>query len=281
VPEEAEMTDKRPPTPPDVRRILREESAFGCCRCGYAFFQDHHIVEWSEEHHFRPEDMAPLCSRCHELAGTRAISAEEVRACKAAPFNEKQGFANGLLWAPKQTGVTTGTGPQALSFRGIHVKVDGETLLHIQERQEQLWISGVFRDRFDRVRAELRWNFWTVAPEEVWDWEAVPRWIRLRSAARKIELEIDARKEQLRVRAKLWKNGRLFELGDGGVQWGAGGIQGIGLGGGLVVEVPSSSLGKPPFTNEPCPCESRLEFVRCHGTANASAEDDKPKGAES
>lgn len=56
---------RRPPTPADVERKLRQEAGFGCARCGHPYIEYHHIIPYAEEPHFRAEDMIALCGNCH------------------------------------------------------------------------------------------------------------------------------------------------------------------------------------------------------------------------
>ena len=41
--------------PDRIKRQLRQEAGFGCCKCGFPIYDYHHIVEFSEEKHFRPQ----------------------------------------------------------------------------------------------------------------------------------------------------------------------------------------------------------------------------------
>jgi hypothetical protein len=61
--------------------------------------QYHHIVPYSVEPHFRPEDMIALCPNHHELANDGALSAEQQRAAKASPYNRQHGHVMGPLYA--------------------------------------------------------------------------------------------------------------------------------------------------------------------------------------
>lgn len=36
-------------TPETVKRVLRQEAGFGCCKCGLLIYEYHHIVEYTTE----------------------------------------------------------------------------------------------------------------------------------------------------------------------------------------------------------------------------------------
>src|ERR1700737_1556469 len=69
----------------------------GWCKCGCPLLQYHHIVEWAEEAHFRPEDMMVLCPLHHDQATKGAMPELEQRQMKSAPPNIQQGHALALL----------------------------------------------------------------------------------------------------------------------------------------------------------------------------------------
>ncbi len=70
------MTD-RPRTPEPVARQLCQEAGFGCCKCGVPIIEYHHIIKWSVDQHFRPEDMMVLCPTHHDEAGSAMDEAEQ------------------------------------------------------------------------------------------------------------------------------------------------------------------------------------------------------------
>src|SRR5450755_2216738 len=83
--------EPRKSLPAAVARQLRQEAGFGCCKCGTPILQYHHIVEWAEEEHFRPEDMMVLCPLHHDQATKGAMPAIEQRQMKSAPHNIQRG----------------------------------------------------------------------------------------------------------------------------------------------------------------------------------------------
>ena len=80
-------------TPDPIKRQLRQEAAFGCCVCGFPILQYHHIVQWKDDQHFRPEDMMVLCPNDHDRATKGAFPEAEQRRWKANPYNKERGLA--------------------------------------------------------------------------------------------------------------------------------------------------------------------------------------------
>jgi HNH endonuclease len=86
---------RRPATPLGVERQLRQESGFGCARCGHPYIEYHHIIPYAEEAHFRPEDMVALCGNCHVAV---AKMRQDVQyKLKNNAFNIKNGLFKGVL----------------------------------------------------------------------------------------------------------------------------------------------------------------------------------------
>ena len=86
--------NSRPPTPEPVKRESRSHAGYGCCRCGFAIYQYHHIIPYSEEQHFRVDDMMILCPNCHSMATDGALTIEEQRAIQSNLFNISRGYAS-------------------------------------------------------------------------------------------------------------------------------------------------------------------------------------------
>ena len=91
----AEGYRSRPNTPSDVERALRQEAGFGCVRCGHPYIEYHHIIPYSEEQHFRPEDMVAVCGNCHSAISKQGRDRQYE--LKGTPFNVRRGAFNGAL----------------------------------------------------------------------------------------------------------------------------------------------------------------------------------------
>jgi hypothetical protein len=69
--------------PEPVKRQLRQEAGFGCCKCGLPVFQYHHIIPREVEDHNRPEDVMVLCPNHHWEVTSGAMLEDEQRRYKA------------------------------------------------------------------------------------------------------------------------------------------------------------------------------------------------------
>jgi hypothetical protein len=90
--EPASKTHREPSsrTPPaDVRRLLREEVAFGCPvrDCGSPYLTWHHFdPPWSVREHHDPAGMVALCLDHHKEADVGTFTAEQLRELKTSPY---------------------------------------------------------------------------------------------------------------------------------------------------------------------------------------------------
>lgn len=203
--------------PEDVKRRLRQEAGFGCCKCGVPVFQYHHIVPREVEDHNRPEDMMVLCPNHHWEVTSGAMLEEEQRRYKARPFNIARGFADGLLKV-NQTYCVIVVGSCELINDAAVVLVDGESLLSLSIFDERLAISVTLYDEHDRLLLLIDQNEWLTGDPEVWDIEAAHQKLIIRMKPRDVRLSIDASVEPMRVRASLRKAGQRIDLKPRGIE---------------------------------------------------------------
>jgi hypothetical protein len=213
--------------PEDVKRRLRQEAGFGCCRCGLPVFQYHHIIPREVEDHNRPEDMMVLCPNHHWEVTSGAMPEEEQRRYKARPFNIVRGFADGLLKV-NQTYCVIVVGSCELINDAAVVLVDGESLLSLSIVDERLAISVTLYDEDDRLLLLIDQNEWLTGDPAVWDIEAAHQKLTIRMKPRDVRLSIDASVEPMRVRASLRKAGQRIDLTPKGIQIG-GVVQDAGV----------------------------------------------------
>ena|ERR1019366_8223156 len=126
--------------PAAVARELRREAGFGCCVCGIPILQYHHIVEWAEDQHFRPEDMMVLCPLHHDQMTKRAMPEAEQRKLKANPHNIQRGLAKGLLTV-RQDYCAANFGSVTVVGEGPFLRIDGENILSFYLGDGNLEIS--------------------------------------------------------------------------------------------------------------------------------------------
>ena len=85
--------DPREDIPEPVKRIVRQDAGFGCCKCGLPIIQYHHIIPRSED----PKDIMPLCPLCHDRATKGAMTKAQQIDYKNRPHNIIKGHVKGLL----------------------------------------------------------------------------------------------------------------------------------------------------------------------------------------
>ena len=207
----------RPATPPDVSRYLRQEAGFGCCKCGHAILEYHHIVPWSTEHHFRTADMMALCPNHHQQAGAGGMSEQEQRSYKAAPYNIGQGKANGQLVLPAGQDKML-VGGLALGPSGPLLVVDDYILVQARADGNSLLVSLVVLDENDQILLRITDNEWVTGDAELYDLES--RWRRLvvRRRLGDVLLDVDGRTYPYRIKGQLQKSGRVARLRHSGMQ---------------------------------------------------------------
>jgi hypothetical protein len=202
--------------PRPIKRVLRQEARFGCCRCGHPFLEFHHIVPRADEPHNRSEDMMALCPTCHAMATAHALTEVEQRALKANPHNIVRGYADGFLKL-NQAEPAVRFGTTTLGGNVELLRVDGEGLLALLlDDDGQFYISVTVYDQDDNLLLRIDRNDWITGDAALWDIEYGFRYLNLRRAHRDIVLDIDARQVPVRLRANLWRHAHNIQLGPPG-----------------------------------------------------------------
>jgi hypothetical protein len=212
------MAAGRQSPPEAVNRTLRQEAGFGCCVCGLPIYQYHHIVPWSEEKHFRVEDMMLLCPLHHDAATKGALTVEQQREGKLHPHNRETGIAEGVLTV-NQPYLAIAVGGVLLVGEGPLIAVDGEPLLATTPSPDGvIQLSASLYDEQDSLVAAISENEWISGDPLPWDIESDHQRLRIRSALYKVDLDLDAGKEPIRLRGELWRRGNRFSLRPSGVR---------------------------------------------------------------
>lgn len=207
------MTDNRASVPSDVKRQLRQESGFGCCRCGHPFIQYHHIVPWAEDQHFRPADMMVLCGQCHPLCTVGAIPEVDQRAMKARPKNIVDNLVRGHLFVNKSELVVNLAGGRATETPNL-LQLSQEVVLSARRDAEhgRVLISANIHDRDGNTVGFLRDNEWNMIPDLVWDFETYPLHSTVRLAPRQIAFAVDVRNDEVCLQGKWFHGGQDIEF---------------------------------------------------------------------
>jgi hypothetical protein len=187
---------RRPSTPADVERGLRQEAGFGCARCGHPYIEYHHIVPFSEDPQFRADDMVAVCGNCHPAI--EKLGRDRQYAIKAEPYNMKNGRVRGALVFDKRD----------LVFRvGGNWFVNTPTILRY--RQTPI-ISCSLRDGQAKVSLNLLGSdgqtLLSVAKNQIefrvddmWDFEYGHNYAVARSGPRDIVLRMDFRGAEAKI----------------------------------------------------------------------------------
>lgn len=193
--------------PGPIKRLIRQEGRFGCCKCGNPIIEYHHIVRDSEDN----EDIMILCPICHHEATVGAMTEEEQRFHKLNPFNMERGYVKGKLKINQKLPVVA-IGTNQFVGEGDFILVDQESLLSLKVNYGMLEISVKLYDCDNQLLAQIENNEWISGDPMPWDLESSFQWLRIRHKLRNIALEIDARGFHIEIRANLWKNKQNFKL---------------------------------------------------------------------
>ncbi len=201
---------RRPPA--ETKRRLRSEVGFGCATCGSPLLQYHHIVEFAEDKHHRPEDMLALCPNHNAEVSAGEISEKTQRAWKAEPFNIKRGYADGVLRTESRY-VAVEAASNYLVGLSFHLLVDERPLLIIRKNSSgQILLSVDLYDENDTLLVSIIDNEWITGDPMPWDIEYRANWLRVREKVRKISLLLDLHKEVIGVEGDLWRSGWSFGI---------------------------------------------------------------------
>ncbi|MGA2766732.1 MAG: hypothetical protein ABSF24_00230 [Candidatus Bathyarchaeia archaeon] len=193
---------ERTEIPAPVKRIVRQEAGFGCCKCGQPIVQYHHIVRKSK----KPEDIMLLCPfPCHYKATHKVMTKKEQLFYKSNPYNIKQGFVQGQLEVNQNIPIVN-VGTSQIIGTGDLVAIDGENLLSLNINKNRIEISATLYDQQNRLAAKIMNNEWVSGNPLPWDLESGFQWLKIRRKKRDIELEIDARAYPINMLANIWKN---------------------------------------------------------------------------
>jgi hypothetical protein len=201
---------KRTAPPAEVQRILRQEAGFGCCRCGYPFYQYHHIVPWHKDEHYRAEDMMILCPNCHDEVTNGQVPESEQREWKAKPRNIQDGHASGRLRIDQKNLVVILGGSRFVDTP-VLLQLNGEDMIGVKRSEDgRLLVSTRSYDEDDKLLFSIINNEWDTGADLPWDLKARWRHVLLRHKRAGIGFEIDARQAPVKMRGTFWKSGHRF-----------------------------------------------------------------------
>jgi hypothetical protein len=214
--------------PSHIKRRLRQEACFGCCVCGHPFIEYHHIIPFSEARSHNASDMMILCPIHHHQCTVGALDTTRQLAAKSSPFNCTRGFANGQF-VTSSTVIAIEAGSIQFIGAGFKLIVDGEPLLAIRSDSEgHLLLTVELYSSTDELLLSIRDNEWIAGDPLPWDLEFGYNRLLLRSAARQIALQIDARSLPVAITGDLWRRNQRFSIGRSSLHF-DGEVQNVGF----------------------------------------------------
>lgn len=210
--------DSRTPVPSNVKRQLRQEAGFGCCKCGHPFVEYHHIVPYTrEDPHFRVNDMMCLCPNCHHEATVGAIQNLDQRYLKNHPFNIRHSKAKGQLVLNQRQLVLEIGSTQFVNDHPI-ISIDNENILQIRLNSfGRIDLSLSLYDSNNNLLLEIVDNEWVSGDFMPWDIEYGFQWITIREKKGKINLSIDARLFPVSLHGHLYYNEQQIDFRRDGI----------------------------------------------------------------
>lgn len=271
------MKGSRPKPPADVRRKLRREACYGCCKCGHPIYQYHHIIEYSSEQHFRPKDMMVLCPNHHDEATNGVIGESVQRALKANPFNRVHKHAAGQLVMDRpRAGHLILGGSRFVVGPGVLVVIHDVPVLTVNHEGTSILLSACIYDADGNLLVRIDENEWESYDPMPWDIEFHYRKLMVRSAERELSLNVDATSDPLVITGQFRTSSATLQITPTRITNGPATLTGHGTiickqiklehQTGIVLTPVDHPVHIPKIKpNVPCWCGSGLKFKRCHG----------------
>ena len=203
--------EKRKDIPAPIARQLRQEAGFGCCKCGLPIIQYHHIVPWSEEQHYRAEDMMVLCPTHHDQVTKGAMPVHEQRELKSTPYNIARGRAQGDLMVV-QDYCAADLGTVTVVGEGPFLRIHGIDILSLYLGAKNLGISLKLFSETNDLLLQIERNVWVSGDPMPWDIQADWQKLTLRQRARKISISLDAKQKPPRIEGEFWYSNQKITI---------------------------------------------------------------------
>lgn len=214
----------RPRVPEQVKRQLRQESYFGCCKCGCALIEYHHIIPWQEEKHFRPKDMMVLCPNCHAEIVT--FPKNKQYEMKQEPYNKTNGNPMGQLYN-HQKELSLEVMGNKFTNTPILIFMDDEPIIGLtKDNNGQVGINATIYGESDDLLVTIKNNEWCSYTDTVWDIIHRPNYLKVNSQSRKILLEVCLDRAPPALRGEFWKNKSCISFDEGFLRIGSRNVRG-------------------------------------------------------
>lgn len=199
--------------PLSVKRQLRQEAGFGCCKCGRPIIEYHHIVPYTKEDpHFRPEDMMCLCPYCHHEATVGAMTIEEQRTLKAKPINIVNNQVQGLLKVNQKYLIISMGNNEFINDREV-ITIDNETIIELSQSDEgAVLLSLKLYDDKNNLLIQIEENEWVSGDYLPWDIESSFQLIKIRQKKGRIILDLDTKGDTISLTGTIFYNGLELKI---------------------------------------------------------------------
>lgn len=149
-----------------------------------------------------------LCGNHHHLATVGALETSDQRTAKLRPKNVVDGMIKGSLFVTSKSLTVHLAGGIAVDTPRL-LDVSGQTLLaaKLDDTDGRVLVSAKIHDRDGLIVAEIRDNEWSMAPGDVWDFEAFPRHARVLLGPAEIAFTVDTRDDQVAFTGKWFHHG--------------------------------------------------------------------------
>jgi len=195
-----------------IRKLIRQQSGFGCAYCGCPIIEYHHIIPFHEVKSNNPENLIALCPTCHKRADEGGSwSKEFVQQIKFNPHNRdvvKDKFAIYSSDFLIKCGM--------IEFQGCGelVRLQNQIVLGIDKNPEGIiLVNSYFFDSSGRLIAFIVENEWGIYIDRVWDVEFISaRNLKVRSSPRNIILEMEITDQLLNIKNCFFQyKGSIFQ----------------------------------------------------------------------
>jgi hypothetical protein len=182
--------------PDPIRRAVRQRCKFGCVVCGMPIYHYDHIQQFAEVREHKEDNLVLLCPNHHQEKTSRRLSADRIQHLRDTPYNSTRETASGYRFEPNKTlDVILGTNKARCEFRhgdGDYVVLQVEFERMFQVHCRDGWISYSFKltDYHGNIILEVN-DGEMVVSTEVWDYQYEGTRLTVRSAKRKIVLDLN------------------------------------------------------------------------------------------
>lgn len=157
----------------DIKRIIRQNSGFGCVVCGGLTIDYEHVdPEFKDAREHDPSKMTLLCSVCHAKVTRGRMSKEYVKKAMLNPKAKQADYLNDWFDISSDSLIFQFG---KLKFYGciVPIRIDGIDILTVSEPEEvngPLRLSGVFFDQVGKLALVIKNNeyrlynkFWDIS----------------------------------------------------------------------------------------------------------------------